>query len=91
MSCWPETLQGTAGVLMVVRVRVQPRNLEDVLEALASADFPINPEIRHGHAESTVEFPAYDKQLTEIRTLLKNAGIEDTSLDIANMLRTIAR
>lgn len=78
------------GELVSVRVRVDSRHLEDVLEALAHADFPINPEICHGYPNTWVEFPAYDKQIADVRNLLRQAGIHDVSLELASMLRAIA-
>ena len=82
-------LHGADGDLVFVRVKVESRLLEDLLEALAHADFPINPEIRHGYPHTFVEFPAYDKQVSEIRGLIQSAGIQ-AGLDLANMLSAIA-
>lgn len=96
MSYWPGAaaepvaLHGTEGVLVFVRVRVDPRLLEDLLEALAAADFPINPEIRHAHPQTIVEFPAYESQIPEIRRLVTGAGVGQGDLELANMLRAIA-
>jgi hypothetical protein len=96
MSYWPENgstsqaLRGTEGELVFVRVRVDPRLLEDLLEAIAAADFPINPEIRHGHPFTTVVFPAYVTQVDEIRRLIREAGIWSAELDSASMLQAIA-
>ena len=67
MSVVPETpstgLRGSGGELVLVSVLVDSRLLEDILDALASADFPINPEIRHGYPDTHVEFPAYENQV----------------------------
>ena len=95
MSYWRKidnstALRGADGELVFVRVRVDSRLLEDLLEALARADFPINPEIRHGYPHTTVVFPAYDQQVPEIRALIQGAGIRDVTLDLANMLTAIA-
>ncbi len=84
------TLHGQEGELLSIRVRVHPRLLEDLLEALAGADFPINPEIRHGHPDTTVEFPAYETQLPEIRRLVTEAGAGAVEMEIPNVLRTTA-
>jgi len=97
VSYWSEiglsaagTLHGAGGNLVIVRVRVDSRRLEDLLEALASADFPINPEIRHGYPETVVEFPAYENQIAEIRRLTETAGVQEADLDMANMMQAIA-
>ncbi|MEZ5353603.1 MAG: hypothetical protein R2762_13275 [Bryobacteraceae bacterium] len=53
MSAWTadEILQGRLygrdGRLVTVRVSVEASLLEDLLEALAELDFPINPQIHH--------------------------------------------
>ena len=85
MSYGP-VLHGADGNLVLVRVRVDERLLEEVLEALAGASFPINPEIRHGHPYTWVEFPAYEKHVSEVRRLIRGAGIRGVELELANML-----
>ncbi len=94
MSVVPESpaigLRGTGGELVLVSVRVDSRLLEDILEALASADFPINPEIRHGYPDTSVEFPAYESQLVEIRRLITRAGAGSVQLHVEGMLGVIA-
>jgi hypothetical protein len=96
MSYWPANgdepvaLHGANGKLVFVRVQVDSRLLEDLLEALARADFPINPEIRHGYPDTHVEFPAYDSQIPEIQRLIQSAGLRDAEVELANALRAIA-
>ena len=85
MSYGP-VLHGADGNLVLVRVRVDERLLEEVLEALAGASFPINPEIRHGHPDTWVEFPAYEKHTAEIRRLIRAAGIRNVEIELANTL-----
>ena len=63
-------LVGSEGKLLSVRVAVPWRELEDVLDTLATAEFPINPEIRHGSPLTFIEFPAYSGQVGEIERLL---------------------
>jgi hypothetical protein len=83
-------LRGLNGELVLVRARVDSRLLEELLEVLSDADFPINPEIRHGFPDTIVEFPAYDNQIAEIRALIQRAGLRQVNLELANMLRAIA-
>ena len=83
-------LRGLSGELVQVRARVDSRLLEELLEALADADFPINPEIRHGFPDTTVAFPAYDNQLDEIRELILRVGLRKVDLEADNMLSAIA-
>lgn len=89
MSYWPEdaisspVLRGAEGELVNVRVRVDSRSLEELLEALAGLKFPINPEIRHGYPDTWVEFPAYDAHVPAVKKLLRRmrigAGVEMVS------------
>ena len=79
MSVWQDpvslpSLSGANGELLSVRIAVPWGQLEDLLEALAGAPFPINPEIRHGSPLTTVEFPAYSGQMEEIQRAVKRAG-----------------
>ncbi|MCS7025213.1 MAG: hypothetical protein NZV14_10455 [Bryobacteraceae bacterium] len=88
MSVWqtPSTfpvLQGVEGDLLSLRVTVEAHLLEELLETLAEAPFPINPEIEH-HAElvengkSTaavhVEFPVWRLRVPELRAALEARG-----------------
>jgi hypothetical protein len=81
MSVWPIAvpprphLTGREGELVLVRVDTDPRLLEDVLECLAGVPFPINPQIYHGRP-TTIEFPAYEQHLYEVRDALRTFGIE---------------
>jgi hypothetical protein len=109
VSVWPcnavsrPSLSSSEGALISVSVTVEPRLLEDVLEALAQLDFPINPQIYHdaalrylyadGHEDclstTLVEFPAYSGRLPEIRRVLKAYGFETSSVHVAPMLDEI--
>ena len=75
-------LRGQDGELVFVSVRVNSRLLEELLEALAKLEFPINPEIRHGHPFTLVEFPAYDGNIEEIQNVLRNEALEDVKLEL---------
>jgi hypothetical protein len=67
-------LFGQDGELVSVCVSVEPRLLEDLLEALAALEFPINPQLYHQTALVSVEFPAYSAQLGKIRAVLTRNG-----------------
>jgi len=74
------SLAGVDGELLAVRLTVDPREVEDALEALAHVPFPINPEIKHpapgDHSWQTlIEFPAYAGQLPELTRRLREAGL----------------
>lgn len=110
MSVWPSlspapsaALRGSEGELVSISVTVEPRDLEDLLEALASLGFPINPEIYHDatvtyagqdgvertEPATLVEFPAYAERVAEIRTVLETCGFANGSVSVAAMLDEI--
>jgi hypothetical protein len=110
MSVWPSVssthspaLHGSEGELVSISATVQPRDLEDVLEALATLDFPINPQIYHDAAviyvqpdgtermepSTIVEFPAYGDGLPKIRAVLEACGFADSVISVAPMLDEI--
>lgn len=103
MSVWPVPncapgLRGVEGILLSIRILVEPRLLEDLLEALAEVSFPVNPEIRHPAAapagrrlQTTVEFPAYESRLEEIRSTLSRHGFDPRAARVMNMLEEIQR
>ena len=95
MSVWPyasspdsPALLSSEGELVSISVAVEPRGLEDLLEALAALDFPINPESYHDavivyvkrdgeqriEPSTLVEFPAYAGRLVKIRAVLESYG-----------------
>ncbi|HTS47706.1 MAG TPA: hypothetical protein VMH05_07165 [Bryobacteraceae bacterium] len=80
-------LFGQDGELVSVCVSIEPRLLEDLLEALAALEFPVNPQIHHKASETgdqtaniSVEFPAYGMQLEKIRGVLARNGFEAATL-----------
>jgi hypothetical protein len=97
------TLCGREGALVSISISVDPRHLESLLEALAQASFPINPQIYHDAAlvyrfaddheesESTtlVEFPAYEGQLKEVSRSLVSFGFDPACLHVSGMLDEI--
>jgi hypothetical protein len=102
MSVWPihsshSLLHGAEGDLLLVRITVEAHLLEELLEALAQAPFPINPDIHH-HAEIGsegkpaagvhVEFPVWRQRFQELRELVDSHGVE-ASFTITSMLDEI--
>ena len=94
MSVWqctaPSPLSGSEGELVSVSISVDPRDLEELLEALAHADFPINPQIYHG-AATIVEFPAYSGGLPQLRDALSGSGFDPGTISVRGMLEDIQR
>jgi hypothetical protein len=110
MSVWPDVtakdfpaLHGSEGELVSISVTVGPRDLEDLLETLATLDFPINPLIYHGAAvvyvgrdgaereepSTMVEFPAYAGWLPKIRAALATCGFSMDAISVSSMLDEI--
>lgn len=109
MSVWPiatpasPALAGTDGALVSVSVSVDAPRLEELLDALAQLDFPINPQIYHdavliyryadSHEEmeptTLVEFPAYEDHLPEINRVLERYGFPAGSVHTASMLEDL--
>ncbi|MBM3811677.1 MAG: hypothetical protein FJW20_08570 [Acidimicrobiia bacterium] len=95
MSVWASRftdhpiLTGREGELISLRLAVEPRLLEELLESLAALSFPVNPNIEHKFGEkpeAVVEFPAYEEQLKEVRTALHRAGLGASELTVRPML-----
>ncbi len=64
-----------SGELLAAEIKVSSRLLEDILAALASAPFPINPELDHYHGAGThVRIPLYESQLPALREALTSSG-----------------
>lgn len=83
------TLRGREGELVLVRISVSPKLLEDLLEALAEISFPINPEIQH-NPSTRVEFPAYQGRIAEVQDVLARSGFPASMIEIRAMLTAIA-
>jgi hypothetical protein len=83
-------LFGQEGELVSLRIAVEPRLLEDLLEALAALEFPVNPELFHRPAQVIVEFPAYSARLEEVRSVLRSQGFNPSSLAIVRVLARTA-
>ncbi len=58
------------GELLLVRLRVECRQLEEVLEALADLPFPVNPDLCHVGLMSFIEFPAFEGRLGAVNAAL---------------------
>ena len=87
ISCPSPVLTGAEGELVSVRITVEPRLLEDLLEALAVVSFPINPQIYH--LDTAVEFPAYSGQLEEVRAVLARFGFNPAIVQSRSMLASL--
>jgi len=79
-------LFGREGELICLRIATEPKLLEALLEALASLDFPINPQLYHRPAEVLVEFPAYTSQVEHVRSALRSHGFGGVHLQVSRPL-----
>jgi len=75
-------LFGLEGELVSLSLSVEPRLLEDLLETLAELDFPVNPQLYHRPASVTVEFPAYETRLEEVREALRRNGFSAANIEV---------
>jgi hypothetical protein len=96
-------LSSSEGALVSVSIHAESRLLEEVLEALATVDFPINPQIYHdasvifcypdGREEegstTIIEFPAYEERLPEVRSALEVHGLDAGAVQVTGMLEEI--
>lgn len=82
-------LSGNEGELVSVSVDVDSRSLESLLETLSRVTFPINPQIYHG-AVTTVEFPAYESRLEEVRRTLAVWGFDAAAVRSVPMIEKVA-
>lgn len=107
MSARPEDhaipLHGVEGDLVSVRITIEPRLLERLLEVLSGLEFPINPQLYHDAATidvgpdgarriepaAIVEFPAWAGRLPQIGDALVRAGFDGSCLSLKGMLDDI--
>ena len=73
----PSAIRGRDGDLVSVRIPTDVRHVEDLLEVLATAGFPVNPQLYHRVSEVVVEFPAWAWQLPQLRAHLDSGGFAD--------------
>ena len=79
-------LFGRDGELISLKISTDPRLLEDLLEALASLGFPVNPQLYHRPSEVLVEFPAYSSQVDHVRDVLLGQGFDDGCIRMSRPL-----
>ncbi len=84
--CKNATLFGREGELISLCIATEPRDLENLLDVLASLDFPVNPQLYHRPAEVLVEFPAYSNQVGHVRDELLRHGFDGGSVQLSRPL-----
>jgi hypothetical protein len=83
----PTILHSEEGELVSLRISVEPRSLEHLLEALTALDFPVNPQLYHRPAQVIVEFPAYSARVKDVRKALGQEGFDAEGLQVAGVMR----
>ncbi|MBM3759597.1 MAG: hypothetical protein FJW36_05055 [Acidobacteria bacterium] len=79
-----------SGELLAAEIQVPSRLLEEILEVLASAPFPINPELEHSTSPvSTVRFPLYEAQRDELQEILATNGLAPSLLNVKSMMQHV--
>ena len=85
------SLAGRDGELILIRITVEPRLLESLLETLANTSYHINPQLFPNSAEgSVVEFPAYESWRDPIVDGLRKAGLGEARLEASRMITKLA-
>jgi hypothetical protein len=96
-------LCGSEGELIAVRISVEPRLLERLLDTLARLDFPINPQIYHDAVRvftgpdgteqrapvAVVEFPAWGGRMETVRDALRRNALDGADVTVRSMLEDI--
>jgi len=79
-------LFGLEGELISLAIATEPKLLEELLEALAALDFPVNPQLYHRPAQVLVEFPAYSNQVEQVRDALVRQGFDASGIQMSRPL-----
>jgi len=79
-------LFGREGELISLSIATEPKLLEELLEALAALDFPVNPQLYHRTAQVLVEFPAYSNQVDRVREALIRQGFDADAVRVSRPL-----
>lgn len=75
------------GDLLLVRLRVESRLLEDLLEVLAGLPFPVNPDLCHAGLHSIVEFPAFESRLDTVRQAVASFDLPVETVRMLDAIR----
>ncbi len=92
-NCLPPThsLAGRDGELILIRITVEARSLEQLLESLAETSFHINPQLLPSTPQGArLEFAAYESWLGPIRKGLKRRGLEPVEFEATRMITKLA-
>ena len=82
-------IRGRDGDLVSVRIPTDVRHVEDLLEILATAGFPLNPQLYHRVSDVVVEFPAWECQLPQLRAHLEAVGFAADAIRVCGPLEPL--
>ncbi len=86
-----DSLAGREGELILIRITVEPRLLERLLEALAETTYHINPQVfPNSAAGARVEFPAYESWARPISEAIRRNGLEPLEFEATRMVTRLA-
>lgn len=68
--------------LATMRIRLEPKSLEDLLDSLAYLDFPVSPSITHSAEQEIVEFIAESDRVEQVRKAMDRAGVDPCLLRV---------
>ena len=83
-------IHGRNGDLISLQIATDARHLEDLLETLSAASFPVNPQLWHRPTGVIVEFPAWESNIAELRRLLIDSGFDGAALRVSPALAGFA-
>jgi hypothetical protein len=86
-------LYGNEGELIVLRISVEPRLVERVLDILARLSFPVSPQLYHAGpgGRTVIEFPAWSGRLKAVEEALRSEGVaREARVSVRGMLQEIA-
>lgn len=76
------------GELLLVRLRVESRVLEEVLDALAALPFPVNPDLQHAGIFSFVEFPAFSTRISDVEKAVEPFDLTVRTVPMLDAIRS---
>jgi len=79
-------IQGRDGKLVSVRIPSDVRHVEDLLEILATAGFPVNPQLYNRPSGVLVELPAWECQVPWLRAHLEVNGFDPGAIQVCGPL-----
>ena len=85
------SLAGRDGELLLIRITVEPRSLERLLDSLAETSYHLNPQVFPNSPQGAgVEFPAYESWIAPIGEGIRKNGLEPVEFEATRMITKLA-